>query len=192
MNEQRNDASLHEILSAVCDETATAEQIERLAERLRSDAATRRFYVRYLDMHGRLNTLPALEDDAADAPHAQRIPAWQWPAVWGSFAAAVTIAAFLLGGQMWKPADPAPEQAGPAVRPYVATIIDASPTSLLNGKSATPGARLAPDRFHLTGGSAGRSCSSTTAPASRSCREMPSTSIRRHSPSEATSPARRS
>ena len=44
MNEQRNDASLHEILSAVCDETATAEQIERLAERLRSDAATRRFY----------------------------------------------------------------------------------------------------------------------------------------------------
>ena len=27
MNEQRNDASLHEILSAVCDETATAEQI---------------------------------------------------------------------------------------------------------------------------------------------------------------------
>ena len=153
MNEQRNDASLHEILSAVCDETATAEQIERLAERLRSDAATRRFYVRYLDMHGRLNTLPALEDDAADAPHAQRIPASRWPAVWGSFGAAVTIAAFLLGGQMWKPADPAPEQAGPAVRPYVATIIDASPTSLLNGKSATPGARLAPDRFHLTGGS---------------------------------------
>ena len=153
MNEQRNDASLYEILSAVCDETATAEQIERLAERLRSDAATRRFYVRYLDMHGRLNTLPALEDDAADAPHAQRIPAWRWPAVWGSFGAAVTIAAFLLGGQMWKPADPAPEQAGPAVRPYVATIIDASPTSLLNGKSATPGARLAPDRFHLTGGS---------------------------------------
>ncbi|NQW48919.1 MAG: hypothetical protein HQ464_14260 [Planctomycetes bacterium] len=153
MNEQRNDASLHEILSAVCDETATAEQIERLAERLRSDAATRRFYVRYLDMHGRLNTLPALEDDAADANHAQRSRAWRRPVVWGSFAAAVAIAAFLLGGQMRKPADPALEQAGPAVRPYVATIIDASPTSLLNGKSATPGARLAPDRFHLTGGS---------------------------------------
>ena len=81
MNDLRNDASLHEILSAVCDETATAEQIERLAEILQSDPAARRFYVRYLDMHGRLNTLPALEDDAADAPHAQRIPAWRWPAV---------------------------------------------------------------------------------------------------------------
>ena len=153
MSHDRDDASLHEILSAICDETATAEQIERLAERLRSDAAARRFYVRYLDMHGRLNTLPALEDVAADAPHAQRSHAWRWPAVWGGFAAAVAIAAFLLGGQMRKPADPAPDQAGPAVQPYVATIIDASPTSLLNGKSATPGARLAPDRFHLTGGS---------------------------------------
>jgi hypothetical protein len=153
MSHDRNDASLHEILSAVCDETATAEQIERLAEILQSDPAARRFYVRYLDMHGRLNTLPALADDAADAPHAHRIRAWRWPAVWGSFAAAVAIAAFMLGGQMRKPAAPAPEQAAPAVQSYVATIIDASPTSLLNGKAATPGARLAPDRFHLTGGS---------------------------------------
>ena len=153
MSHEHNDASLHEILSAICDETATAEQIDRLAERLRSDPAARRFYVRYLDMHGRLNTLPALADDAADAPHAQRIPAWRWPAVWGGFAAAVAIAAFLLGGQMRKPAAPAPEQTTATVQPYVATIIDASPTSLLNGKSATPGARLAPDRFHLTGGS---------------------------------------
>ena len=46
MSHDRNDASLHEILSAVCDETATAEQIDRLAERLRSEAAARRFYVR--------------------------------------------------------------------------------------------------------------------------------------------------
>ena len=153
MSHEHNDASLHEILSAICDETATAEQIDRLAERLRSDPAARRFYVRYLDMHGRLNTLPALADDAADAPHAQRIPAWRWPAVWGGFAAAVAIAAFLLGGQMRKPAAPSPEQAEPAFQPYVATIIDAGPTSLLNGKTATPGARLAPERFHLTGGS---------------------------------------
>jgi hypothetical protein len=153
MNDHRNDASLHEILSAVCDETATAEQIERLAERLRSDAAARRFYVRYLDMHGRLNALPALENVAADPPHAQRSRAWRRPAVWGGFAAALAIAAFLLGGQMRKPADPAPEESEPAVQPYVATIIDASPASLLNGKSATPGARLGPDRFHLTGGS---------------------------------------
>jgi hypothetical protein len=153
MNPGHDDASLHEILSAICDETATAEQIDRLAERLRSDPAARRFYVSYLDMHGRLNTLPALADDAADAAHGKRIPAWRWPAVWSGFAAAVAIAAFLLGGQMQKLAAPAPEQAAPAVQSYVATIIDASPTSLLNGKTATPGARLAPDRFHLTGGS---------------------------------------
>ena len=153
MRHDHIDAGLHEILSAICDETATAEQIERLAERLRSDPAARRFYVRYLDMHGRLNTLPALADDAADAAHGKRIPAWRWPAVWGGFAAAVAIAAFLLGGQMRKPAAPSPEQAEPAVQPYVATIIDAGPTSLLNGKTATPGARLGPDRFHLTGGS---------------------------------------
>lgn len=153
MSHDHDDASLHEILSAICDETATAEQIDRLAERLRSDPAARRFYVRYLDMHARLNTLPALSDDAADGSRTTRIHAWRWPAVWGGFAAAVAIAAFLLGGQMRKPAAPAPEQAEPTVQPYVATIIDAGSSALLNDKPATPGARLAPARFHLTDGS---------------------------------------
>ena len=46
MNPDHNAASLHELLSAICDETATAEQIDRLAERLRSDPAARQFYVR--------------------------------------------------------------------------------------------------------------------------------------------------
>jgi hypothetical protein len=149
MRHDPDDSSLREILSAVCDETATAEQIERLAERLRSDAAGRRFYVRYLDMHGRLKKLPAL----ADEPPLQGRPLWRWPAVWGGFAASIAIAAFMLEGQMRQPTAPTPEQAEPAVRPYVATIIEAGPASLLNGKSATPGARLAPDRFHLTDGS---------------------------------------
>jgi len=52
VSHDRDDASLHEILSAICDETATAEQIDRLAERLRSDPAARRFYVRYLEAWG--------------------------------------------------------------------------------------------------------------------------------------------
>lgn len=153
MSDTRDDSSLHEILSAICDETATAEQIDRLAERLRSDAAARRFYVRYLDMHARLNTLPVLAKAASDQPPADRMHIWRRPAVWGGFAATVAIAALLLGGKVWKPAAPVTEQAEPKVQPYVATIIDAGPSSLLNGKPAAPGARLAPSRFHLTDGS---------------------------------------
>lgn len=154
MSDTHNDSSLHEILSAICDETATAEQIDRLAERLRSDAAARRFYVRYLDMHARLDALPAIKDDAIDASRATRVPAWQRPAAWGGFAATVAVIAFLLGGQMRRPAAPAStEQAEPTVQTYVATIIDAGPSALLNGKPAMRGSRLAPGRVHLTEGS---------------------------------------
>ena len=154
MRDTHDDSSLHEILSAICDETATAEQIDRLAERLRSDAAARRFYVRYLDMHARLNVLPALEDRATDASRAIRVPAWRRPVVWGGFAATVAIAAFLLGGQMRRPTAPvSTEPAAPAVQTYVATIIDAGPSALLNGKPAMRGARLAAGRVHLTDGS---------------------------------------
>jgi hypothetical protein len=154
MSDTHNDSSLHEILSAICDETATAEQIDRLAERLRSDAAARRFYVWYLDMHARLNVLPVIEDDANDASRATRMTAWQRPAAWCGFAATVAVAAFLLGGQMRRPAAPATiEQAAPSFQPYVATIIDAGPSAFLNDKPATRGARLAPGRFYLTDGS---------------------------------------
>ena len=154
MSGARNDSNLHELLSAICDETATAEQIDRLAERLRSDAAARRFYVRYLDMHARLSVIPALTDGVAAEPRGGRSHAWRRPAIWGGVTAAIVTAAFLLGGQIRRPtASPSMEQAGPVVLPYVATIIDAGPKAQLNGRPATSGIRLAPGRFHLADGS---------------------------------------
>ena len=49
---------LDQLLSALCDDTASPEQIDHLEELLRSDAECRTFYLRYVDLHARLMQHP--------------------------------------------------------------------------------------------------------------------------------------
>jgi len=49
---------LDQLLSALCDEKVSPEQIDHLEELLRSDAECRTFYLRYVDLHDRLMQHP--------------------------------------------------------------------------------------------------------------------------------------
>lgn len=50
--------NLDELISALCDEAASPEQIGQLEELLRSDPECRTFYLRYVDLHARLMQHP--------------------------------------------------------------------------------------------------------------------------------------
>jgi hypothetical protein len=50
-----NDRSIAELLASLCDETISAEEMERLDRLICSDAAVRRLYMEYLDLHAQLS-----------------------------------------------------------------------------------------------------------------------------------------
>lgn len=143
--------TLHAILSAVVDGTASAEQIAELSRLLQSDAEARRFYVRYIDMHAALTggRLPRA------AVRAHRTP---WGVIVASLIAASLLVALLVGtpARRGGGADPAGAvaRAGENVAPigYVATIASATADAILDGKAVVPGARLTPGPRHLTAG----------------------------------------
>lgn len=144
--------SLHALLSAVADATATEEQVDELARLLQTDAEARRFYVRYMDMHAALAS--------GQLPHAttraRRMP---WGLIAASLLAASVLVALLAVQPMNRGAGggraAAPGIAVMAAAPagYVATIAWASADAMLDGKPAIPGARLTAGEYHLTCGS---------------------------------------
>ena len=81
--------SLHPLLSAVVDGTASEEQAVELIRLLQSDPEARRFYVRYLDMHAALTSgqLPRA------TVRAHRTP---WVAIVASLIAASLLVAWLV------------------------------------------------------------------------------------------------
>jgi hypothetical protein len=50
-----NERSLDELLASLCDETISAEEMRRLDRLICTDAAARRLYMEYLDLHARLS-----------------------------------------------------------------------------------------------------------------------------------------
>src|SRR5262249_47671056 len=51
---QAADAELEGLLSRLCDGTLAAQELRRLGERMATDAAARRLYLEYLDLHAAL------------------------------------------------------------------------------------------------------------------------------------------
>jgi hypothetical protein len=171
-DEPQGDRELHELLAAVCDETLTAEQAERLADRLRREPAARRFYVRYLDMHARLLGLPGLAADSQPrrGPDDVVVPTaglrWIASMAVPLAAASVTLLAIALllrrpPGDREPPVGVAAVAATPPVVAdlpakagcYVATITVASPDARLGGRRAVVGGRLLPAAWDVTDGS---------------------------------------
>jgi hypothetical protein len=167
-----SDRELQELLTGVCDETLTADQAARLAERLRREPAARRFYVRYLDMHARLLGLPGLAavSDASErainpatvAAPLRRVARLVVPL------AAVSVAALGLAMILRRPVgDREPPAVMVATVPpalvtsdppatagaYVATVAAASPDARFGGRRVVVGARLLPAAFEVTAGS---------------------------------------
>ncbi|HEX4070111.1 MAG TPA: hypothetical protein VHX68_03045, partial [Planctomycetaceae bacterium] len=58
---------LREILEALCEERATSAQLTRLEDLARNDAAARRFYLEYIDLHGNLHWDAAQGHSAEEA-----------------------------------------------------------------------------------------------------------------------------
>ncbi len=58
---------LREILEALCEERATTAQLTRLEDLARHDAAARRFYLEYIDLHGNLHWDAAQGHSAEEA-----------------------------------------------------------------------------------------------------------------------------
>jgi hypothetical protein len=143
--------SLHPLLSAVVDGTASEEQAIELIRLLQSDPEARRFYVRYLDMHAALTSgqLPRA------TVRAHRTP---WVAIVASLIAASLLVAWLVvpptrrggGGDRAGELEIAVAKAVPAG--YVATIASASADAVLDDAAVVPGSRLTPGAYHLTAG----------------------------------------
>lgn len=148
MNADRD--TLHRLLSALVDGTATADQMGELARLLEHDAEARRFYVRYLDMHAALASEPAF---ALKQP--RRSP-WAAAMIVSLLAASVMLGWLMMPGvrperDAGDVAAAAPMDAA-AARVYVATIATCSPDASLNGGPVAVGMRLAPDSFELLAG----------------------------------------
>lgn len=143
--------TLHALLSAVVDATASEQQVAELARILQSDADARRFYVRYMDMQAAL----ASGRRARATVPPRRMP---WFAAFASLLAASLLIAWLVVPSISRGTAGtravAPDAAVAAAMPtgYVATIASASAGAFLDGKAVVPGARLTPGAFHLTAG----------------------------------------
>jgi hypothetical protein len=145
-------ASLHVLLSAVVDATASEEQVTALTRMLETDAEARRFYVRYMDMHAALTggQLPRV-------PLRPRRASWSFVGV-ASLIAASLLVAWLVVTPLWRRggADQAgaPAIAGIKAAPigYVATIVSASADAILDGKAVVPGVRIASRAYYLEAG----------------------------------------
>jgi hypothetical protein len=144
-------ASLHALLSAVVDATASEEQVAELTRMLETDAEARRFYVRYMDMHAALT--------AGRLPHAAVKPSRTlWRLAVTSLIAASLLVAWLVvsptkrggGADQAEARVPVGVQAVPAG--YVATIASATADAILDGKGVVPGVRLTSGAYHLTAG----------------------------------------
>jgi len=143
--------SLHPLLSAVVDGTASEEQAVKLIRLLQSDPEARRFYVRYLDMHAALTS--------GQLPRATVRAHWTpWVAIVASLIAASLLVAWLVvpptrrggGGDQAGELEIAVAKAVPAG--YVATVASASTDAVLDGKAVVPGVRLTTGAYHLTAG----------------------------------------
>jgi hypothetical protein len=144
--------SLHPLLSAVVDGTASEVQVAELARLLQSSDEARRFYVRYLDMHAALT--------GGQVPRVSLRPRL---ASWGGIAVASLIAASLLlawlvvppmsrEGVVDRTGNPAIAGVKTAPAGYVATIASASVDAILDDAAVVPGSRLTPGAYHLTAG----------------------------------------
>jgi hypothetical protein len=144
--------SLHPLLSAVVDGTASEVQVAELARLLQSSDEARRFYVRYLDMHAALT--------GGQVPRVSLRPRL---ASWGGIAVASLIAASLLlawlvvppmsrEGVVDRTGNPAIAGVKTAPAGYVATIASASADAILDDAAVVPGSRLTPGAYHLTAG----------------------------------------
>jgi hypothetical protein len=147
--------SLHPLLSAVVDGTASEVQVAELARILQSSDEARRFYVRYIDMHAALT--------GGQMPCVALRPRL---ASWGVIVVASLIAASLLVA--WLVVPPMSREgvvdrtgssaiagvAGVKTAPagYVATIASASADAVLDDAAVVPGSRLTPGAYHLTAG----------------------------------------
>ncbi|MGI9177148.1 MAG: hypothetical protein ACR2IT_04750 [Pirellulales bacterium] len=147
--------SLHPLLSAVVDGTASEAQVAELARVLHASDEARRFYVRYLDMHAALTS--------GQLPRAtvrfHRTP-W-WKVIGASLIAASLLGAWLVmrplsregaPDRAGEPADVGVAAAKPAPAGYVATIASASTDAVLDGAAVVQGSRLTPGAYHLTTG----------------------------------------
>jgi hypothetical protein len=165
--------SLHALLSAVVDGTASEEQVVELTRLLQSDSGARRFYVRYMDMHAALTSgqLPRA------TVRAHRTP---WVAIVASLIAASLLVAWLVvpptrrggGGDRAGELEIAVAKAVPAG--YVATVASASTDAVLDGKAVVPGVRLTQFASAVTPALLRRS-SGTARIAGLSCELSPST-----------------
>jgi len=142
---QRKGDSLHALLSAVVDATASEEQVAELARLLQSDADARRFYVRYVDMHAALT-----------GGHARRSTMQIQRTPWGLIVASLIAASLLVA---WLVVPPRNGEGGGgrprgtvAAAGYVATIASASADAIIDGEAVVPGARLTPGAYLLTAG----------------------------------------
>lgn len=144
--------SLHPLLSAVVEGTASEVQVAELVRILRSSDEARRFYVRYLDMHAALT--------GGHLPRATvRFPRTQWwKVIVASLIAASLLVAWLVVPPLSREADVdragSPAIAGGKTAPagYVATIASASADAVLDDAAVVPGSRLTPGPYHLTAG----------------------------------------
>lgn len=144
--------ALHALLSAVVDGTASEDQVVELSRRLAEDAETRRFYVRYLDMHAFLQ--------GGQLPRAATRPRG---AVWFAFVSSLMAASLLFAWFVLPPPRPdgGREFAGrPEVDPadvvpvtYVATVTAASAGAILDGDPVRVGMRLTSGPYALMVGS---------------------------------------
>lgn len=150
MNSQQRE-SLHMLLSAVVDATASEHQVAELAALLQSSAEARQFYVRYIDMHAALTS--------GQLPPAQmRSRAVPWSLIVASLMAASLLVAWFAvpplrrGGIRDRMEGAAAAAGNVAAAGYVATIASASADAILDGKAVMPGARLTPGSYVLTAG----------------------------------------
>lgn len=144
MNRPARD-SLHALLSAVVDGTASEEQVAELSRLLQSDAEARRFYVRYMDMHAALagGQLPRVAVRSRSTP---------WGLIVASLIAASVLVAWLLVPPMGWSGGGGRADGNVAAAGYVATIASSTPDAILDGKAVVPGARLTSGAYLLTAG----------------------------------------
>lgn len=151
-----NQKTLHRLVAAVVDETATEQELAELSQLLEHDREARLFYIRYLDMHAHLSGLQRVE---RPQPRRRRLPAaiFVGSAIAASFAA-VWLAPFLMRSADVKPAPPNEIQKSlviaqaPRTNSYVATVVSAEPGTLVNGRAITEGMRVATEPMLLSAG----------------------------------------
>jgi anti-sigma factor RsiW len=148
---------LHALLSAVVDDTLTEAQAAELSRLLATDAAARRFYVRYLDMNAALADVP-------QRPSVVRPQTLSWSTIATAAAAVSVLAAAIL--LIWRAPATGLDRSGvepglversavggsPAVAGYVATIVSASDDCVLNGEGIFAGERLLVGTYEVADG----------------------------------------